>query len=138
MYFLFSPSHHYFPRTPAHRPHLEELWAMWSTTTSSMIQTHNLRLSSGEHRPQKRSRRSNPFVFFSFNSNSFQRGSPSSPEQPRTIQSVFGSNFQSPFSRFLFLFVCLCFCLPFLHHIWAKSKICCCKFCTACECLLPK
>lgn len=36
--------------------------------------------------------------FFSFNSNSFQRGSPSSPEQPRTIQSVFGSNFQSPFS----------------------------------------
>jgi len=36
--------------------------------------------------------------FFSFNSNSFQRGSPSSPEQPRTIQSVFGSSFQSPFS----------------------------------------
>ena len=55
LYFLFFPSHHYFPRMLAHRPHLEELSAMWSTTTSSMIQTHNLRLSSGEHRPQKRS-----------------------------------------------------------------------------------
>jgi len=36
--------------------------------------------------------------FFSFNSNNFQRGAPTAPEQPRTIQSVFGPGFQSPFS----------------------------------------
>ena len=110
MYFLFSPSPHYFPRTLAHRPDLEELWAMWSTTTSSMIQTHNLRLSSGEH--HRKGAEGLILLFFSFNSNSFQRGSPSSPEQPRTIQSVFGSNFQSPFSRFLVFFVVSAFVFP--------------------------
>ena len=83
---------------------------MWSTTTSSMIQTHNLRLSSGEH--HRKGADVLILMFFSFNSNSFQRGSPSSPEQPRTIQSVFGSNFQSPFSRFLFFFVVSAFVFP--------------------------